>query len=424
MPEENNKIRFAVRAFGPFETAITKIWAAYRQQTGCACELEMVPLQLPDLHAAILGKAGLKNGNWDLALINTDWITEAREAGALVDLAPLLQKNPPEDYPHGWTDSLLGLQNFNGEVLGLPFHDGPECLIYRQDLFADPAEQAAYREKHGTELVPPTTWNEFRQVARFFQRPENNLYGSVFAAYPDGHNTVFDFCLQLWSRGGALTDAAGNINIHTPAALEGLEFYRQILRDQTAIHPKCADYDSVQAGMAFARGEVALMANWFGFASFCEVAEESRVKGKVEIAPVPQGPTGQAVSLNVYWLYAIGSGSRHQALVYDFLKFALRKQNDKLLTLEGGIGCRISTWHDPEVNAQIPYYHKLQTLHQHARELPRRSDWARIATILDQVVLKVINTDLPVEQLLTEGQNQINLLADKSHPVIKKVNTF
>jgi multiple sugar transport system substrate-binding protein len=121
-------------------------------------------------------------------------------------------------------------------------------------------------------------------------------------------------------------------------------------------------------------------------------------------------------------LYAIGSGSRHQALVYDFLKFALNKQNDKLLTLEGGIGCRISTWHDPEVNAQIPYYHKLQTLHQHARELPRRSDWARIAAILDQVVLKVINTDLPVEELLTEGQHQINQLADKSHPVIKKVN--
>ncbi|GEO04441.1 hypothetical protein AAE02nite_21050 [Adhaeribacter aerolatus] len=419
MPEENSIIRFAVRAFGPFETALAKIWAAYQEQTGCTYQMEMVPLQLHDLHGEILVKAGLKNGNWDLAHINTDWITEAYETGALLDLAPFLQKSPPEDYSQGWTDSLLAMQTFGSAVVGLPFHDGPECLIYRKDLFSDPAEQTAFRELHGMELAPPTTWEEFRHIARFFQRPEQNLYGSVFAAFPDGHNTVFDFSLQLWSRGGTLTDADGSINIQTPAAQEGLEFYREILRDQWAVHPNCADYDSVQAGMAFARGEVAMMVNWFGFASYCEVAVKSKVKGQVQIAPVPQGPNGQAVSLNVYWLYAIGSGSKHQAVIYDFLKFALNKQNDKLLTMEGGIGCRKSTWQDPEVNGLIPYYHKLEGLHQLARELPRRSDWAQIATILDEVVLQVMNSDTEVEQLLQEGQKKINELVTKSYSGIE-----
>ncbi|KAA5546797.1 extracellular solute-binding protein [Adhaeribacter rhizoryzae] len=422
MPEENKIIRFAVRAFGPFETALAKIWAAYRQQTNCSYELEMVPLQLHDLHEAILVKEGLKNGDWDLAHINTDWITEAYKTGALLDLAPFLQKNPPEDYPQGWTNSLLGMQQFGSAVVGLPFHDGPECLIYRKDLFADPTEQAAYQQRYGTELKPPTTWEEFWQIARFFQRPEQNLYGAVFAAYPDGHNTVFDFCLQLWSRGGSLLDATGHVNINTPAARAGLEFYRQILRDIAAVHPRCADYDSVQAGMAFARGEVALMVNWFGFASYCEVAQDSQVKGQVQIAPVPQGPGGQAVSLNVYWLYAIGSGNKHQAVIYDFLKFALQPAYDKLLTLEGGIGCRLSTWHDPEVNALIPYYHKLENLHQHARELPRRSDWAQIAAILDEVVLQVMNSDTAIDQLLQEGQSQINQLSGKPLSVSKEIN--
>jgi multiple sugar transport system substrate-binding protein len=422
MPEESNIIRFAVRAFGPFETALAKIWAAYQEKTGTVCQLEMVPLQLPELHAAILEKEGLKKGDWDLAHINTDWITEAYETGALLDLAPFLNQNPPEDYPHGWTPSLLGMQTFGKAVVGLPFHDGPECLIYRKDLFEDPAEQTAYFKLHGRELKPPATWEEYLNIARFFQRPEKNLFGTAFAAFPDGHNTVFDFFLQFWSRGGEFTDTAGELNINTPAAREGLEFYRQILRDTAAIHPQSAEFDSVQAGLAFARGEIAMMVNWFGFASFCEVAGESRVKGQVAIAPVPQGPNGKVVSLNVYWLYAIGAGSRHQALVYDFLKFALNKQNDKLLTLAGGIGCRISTWHDPEINNLIPYYHKLEALHQHARELPRRSDWAQVAAILDKVVLQVMNTDIGIAQLLQEGQIQINQLADKSHLMVKKLN--
>jgi multiple sugar transport system substrate-binding protein len=407
-------IRFAVRAFGPFESAVQKIWQAYCRQTGCDFQLEAVPLELHDLHQAILVREGLKNGAWDLAHLNTDWMAEARATGALADLSPFIQNNPPGNYPDGWTASLLGMQTFGEEVLALPFHDGPECLIYRKDLFNDPARQAAFRQHYGADLVPPTTWEDFQRVARFFTRPAQNLYGAVFAAYPDGHNAVFDFCLQLWSRGGELTDAAGNVDIDTPAARQGLAYYRQMLRDTAAVHPGSATFDSVKAGRAFACGEVAMMVNWFGFASYCEVAADCRVKGQVEVAPIPQGPGGQAVSLNVYWMYGIGAGSAHQELVYDFLRFAVSRQNDKLLTLEGGIGCRLSTWHDPEVNALIPYYHKLEALHRHARELPRRTDWAAIAARIDQVVLRTLATDEPVADILRAGQQSISRLINGS----------
>jgi multiple sugar transport system substrate-binding protein len=230
---------------------------------------------------------------------------------------------------------------------------------------------------------------------------------------------VFDFCLQLWSRGGELTDAAGKVTIDSPAACQALAYYRQILRDTTALHPGSAHFDSVKAGMAFARGEVALMVNWFGFASYGEVAADSQVKGRVAIAPVPQGPGGQAVSLNVYWTYGIGAGSAHQQVVYDFLRFALSQENDKLLTLEGGIGCRISTWHDAQVNAIIPYYHQLEDLHRHARELPRRADWPAIAAIIDQVVTSTRHTDEPVAEILRQGQQRIARLLN-SNPAARE----
>ena len=408
MAPDTSTFRIAVRQFGPFERAMQQLWEGYCRQSGCPLAVEMVPMDLPLLHQRLLTEQGLLNGDWDVAHLNTDWLPEAHDAGALENLAPYLRENPPPDFPAGWSPSLLGMQQYGGAVVGLPFHDGPECLIYRKDLFDNSLEQASFRQQHGRPLQPPRTWEEFQTIARFFHRPADNLYGTVVAGYPDGHNTVFDFGLQVWTRGGRLLEDNGLVNINTEAAREGLTFYRNLLQDQEAIHPQSAQYESVQAGQAFARGEAAMMINWFGFAAVGEVDAASLVKGKVDVTSIPQGDGGHPVSLNVYWLYAIGAGSRFKQVAYDFIRFATSPAGDKLLTLAGGIGCRLSTWHDPEINALIPYYHKLEMLHQQAESLPRKATWAQIADIIDHVVVRAINTDTDIAELLAEGQRKIS----------------
>jgi len=410
-----DKFRIAVRKFGPFESAMEKLWDSFCKQTGCTMEAEMVPMDLHPLHEATLEHKGLANGDWDVAHINTDWIFEAYTNGAVENLKDYIESNPPANYPIGWSNSLLRMQLFGQDIMGLPFHDGPECFIYRKDLFNDLKEKEAYESRFGKPLEVPKTWEDFQQVARFFNRPEQNLYGSVFACLPDGHNTVFDFSLQLWTRGGSLVDDDGKIKIDTTQAIEGLEFYRQLVKDKEAVHPKSAEYESVQAGMAFARGEVAMMVNWFGFASMCEVYEESKVKGKVDIELLPHSEGNESASLNVYWLYAIGSGSKNKNLAYDFICFAVNQENDKLLTLEGGIGCRISTWKDEEINEVIPYYHKLEMLHKVAKSLPQKSNWAQIAEIIDEAVLNAMNTEKASYEILGEAQEKIQSLTNKEH---------
>ncbi len=405
-----NTIRIAVRKFGPFESALQKLWDAFCAQTGCTLHAEMVPMDLELLYDTIIKNKGLQNGDWDIAHVVTDWLYEAWTNGLLENLQSYIEKKAPDEYPEGWSHSLLSAQQYANGVAGLPFHDGPECLIYRKDLFENAAEQEAYQQQYGKPLQVPQTWEDFQTIARFFNRPEQNLYGTVFAGYPDGHNTVFDFVLQLWTRGGELTDADGEVNINTKEAAEGLQYYRQLFADATAVHPESRNYESVAMGMAFARGEAAMMVNWFGFAAMCEVIVKSTVKGKVDIARLPCQPGFNSASLNVYWLYTIGAGSRLKKIAYDFLRFATSRSSDKLLTLEGGIGCRISTWTDTEVNTIIPYYHKLQDLHDVAKSLPQKSNWAQIAHIIDEVVLAAINTDTPVKQLLTQGQQKINEL--------------
>jgi multiple sugar transport system substrate-binding protein len=401
------KLRIAVRKFAPFESAIRKQWVEFERRRGSGFALEMVPLDLMPLTEALFARKSLRDGTWDIAFINTDWIASACERGDLKDLHEFIRSDPPEDYPRGWTDSMLRVQQHAGMIAGLPYHDGPECLIYRQDLFEDAGEQGAYQRLYGAPLKPPATWQEFRQIARFFHRPSAGLYGCAFAAYPDGHNTVYDFLLQLWTRGGALQDEHGNFRFATPEARDALDFYREMLADSGAVHPGSEHLDSVQCGEVFARGEAAMSVNWFGFAAVAQASATSQVRDQVGIAPIPCEPPHPSATLNVYWILSMSSGSRNPELSYEFMRHCASKEMDKLLTLEGGIGCRRSTWEDREINQRIPFYRHLEALHANAREIPSLTIWPEVNQIIDAMVLQARSGKRSARDLLTEADERV-----------------
>jgi len=276
-------------------------------------------------------------------------------------------------------------------------------LIYRKDLFADPELNDRYALKFGEPLAVPQTWDQFHRIARFLTHPRKSVYGTAFAAFPDGHNTVYDFCLQLWTRGGELFENSGRMLLDTPKSCEALDFYRELLKDASAVHPESRMFDSVQSGLAFAAGQIAMMVNWFGFASMSETVSESKVKGHVAVAPVPSGG-GPRVSLNAYWILGIPTGSRHRDLAWNFLCHSTSPEMDRLLTLEGGIGCRKSTWRDAQVNSVVPFFHCLESLHENARELPRLSNWSDLAAVIDRMVLDAIDSEEPTAAIIQRAQ--------------------
>jgi multiple sugar transport system substrate-binding protein len=391
----SNRFRIAVRKFGPFESAIVKQWQAFERAAQTGLELDAVAMDLHPLLESTFENGGLQRGDWDVAFINTDWVAAALEQAALLDLSELIRTDPPEGYPEAWAPSMLRLQQAGERVLGLPYHDGPECLIYRKDLFAE------------APFGVPETWDEFRAAARYFHRPEQGLSGALYAAYPDGHNTVYDFCLQLWTRGGELLDPAGNIQLDSPQAIEALGFLRAMINDASAVHPACREMDSVKSGLAFAAGEAALMVNWFGFAAMAETIADSNVKGKVSVAPVPHAPGCTGTSLNVYWILSIAAGAMHKDVAWKFLRHCAGAEMDNLLTREGAIGCRKSTWADPLVNDTIPFYGRMEELHANAREMPRLVAWPRIAEVIDRMVLAAIDTAEPLEAIVKRAQSEI-----------------
>lgn len=391
-------LRIATRRFPPFERAIRLQFEDFCRVHGLDAVVEVVPMDLNPLHDALVQRRGLATPDWDVAFLSTDWLAEAEALGLVENLDPWHAREPLPDFPEGWSPSLLALPRFRGGFWGLPYHDGPQCLIYRCDLL----------DRAGLDV--PTTWDELHAAARRLTDRSAGVHGTVLALFPDGHNGFYDFCVQLWTRGGAPFDATGRPDLSGPAATSALDFLRRLARDRDATPANGREIDSVRSGEMFCEGRIGLMANWYGFAAYGETAPDSRVRGRISVAALPAGPGGRSVSLNVFWVLAMASGSERKPLAWAFMRHCATAEMDRLAMLEGTIGVRRSTWADPAVNAVVPHASALAELHRHARAMPVHPRLSAIARAVDRMIGRALGSDVPSDALLAAAQRDLDVL--------------
>lgn len=405
-------LKIAIRKFDGFERSIIEQFEAWRSRTALDVTLEWQSFDVEELAIELFDRSTLANGIWDIAFVCTDWLATAAEGRHLFDLAPMMKIEPVPDYPSGWSPALLKAQTRNGTVMGLPYHDGPQCLIYRRDLIEDPSRRELFQSLYGKPLEIPRNWHDFFNLARFLSDPVTGRYGTIVAAYPDAHNTVYDFLIHLWTRGGNFVDPDGVPSFDTPIANQAISFYRDMVRTPGLAHPDFATTTSVTAGNVFAAGGAALMTNWFSCAAYAQLFGAPEVRGNIGVAPIPGTSPQRPASLLVYWLLAIGSGSKEPELAYDFLRHVASADMDRVTTLSGGIGTRRSTWSDPEVLAAIPFYNQMEHLHATARMPPLPSRFVALGAIINQLMHQAATTEIPVQSLLQQAQTKALTIQD------------
>jgi len=379
------KLRLICREFEGFTNSFGRQVEAFRAlNPDIDVQCDFIPIG--DLLARFIEGDEAKAGEVDLMLCVTDWLPEVTARGLLRPLNEFIAAEPPADWPEGWSPSMRGLQTTpDGQVYGLPYHDGPEMFMVRTDLFDNPVEQARYRFEKGKNLRPPTNWEEFVEVAQFFTRPEEGLWGACVAGYPDAHNNVYDFMLQLWSRGGALLD--GDEPAFADATgLEALTYLHDLVYVHRVVDPACLDMDSVASGTYYASGKAAMMWNWCGFAAVAEVPSMSQIVGRNRCLPMPCGRSGRSVSLNIYWILGITAGSQNPEAAYRFLRHCASPEMDLVTSLEGGNGTRLSTWRSETVQKMFPHYRIIESVHEDVESPPRLRNFVDFAEILNRMV--------------------------------------
>ncbi|QQE77954.1 extracellular solute-binding protein [Alicyclobacillus sp. SO9] len=403
------KLRFAGRKFDSFEKALSiqvkRFTSLYPDW-----DVDLDFYEVEDLYRVI--REG-KN-NYDVVMCSTDWLPEFIQKSKLAALDPFFEVAPIDGWPDDWTNSLKAPQlGPDGKCYGIAYHDGPVMFYYRKDLFEDPKEQHIFEQRFGMPLAVPNTWEEFIRVARHFTRPEQGLFGTVIGGYPDGHNNVFDFLLQLWSRGGSLFDADRRPVFNSDKGIQALQFLVDLIHVHKVVPPEVFDLDSIRAGeYYYSAGRAAMTWNWSHIAACAELPELSSIVGKNSwtVIPIGEGSEGRRTSVISYYINGILQTSKHPDMAYRLMKVLSSKDMDKITTFEGGIGTRLSTWRDPQVLHRFPFFSMIERIHGHARSTPQMIEYPQINQILNQAVDAALHLRGEVGQLLDEAVEETQSL--------------
>ncbi|WP_376733409.1 extracellular solute-binding protein [Streptomyces broussonetiae] len=202
----------------------------------------------------------------DVIEVGNTQVSQYVDGGGLLDLTLESMRD------WGMRDWLPGLAQ-PGEQLsqqyGIPWYAANRVVIYRKDLFA----------RAGVEDVPKTR-EEWLTVT---ERLNTDGAQGVYLAGQDWY-TLAGF---VWDEGGDLAQDGGGTwkgTLDTPAALRGMEFYRQL--QALGDGPVDADEEHPPQAEVFASGEVAQIVAVPGTARAI-VQENPDLEGELGFFPVP-----------------------------------------------------------------------------------------------------------------------------------------
>jgi multiple sugar transport system substrate-binding protein len=269
--------------------------------------------------------ASLTSGEqkYQMAVSDSQWLGAFVEGGYYMQINEFIDNDPElqaifEDmhpnlvaaystYPHK-------SENFYG------FPQMPDVLIiyYREDLFCDEGEQAAFKEKYGYDLpcdpqaMNEVDWDMVRDFGEFFGRKAgdqlagetltDDFYGIAYQAGKAYDFNIMQVNAFIWQNGADIWDetkapegqAEGVVN--SPKAVEALDHYLSLLEYMPPV-VKTGTMDIFKVDELFREGKVAWIIQWIGFAESTINPETSKVADKVAFAmhPGTKGPDGKLI---------------------------------------------------------------------------------------------------------------------------------
>lgn len=338
------------------------------------------------------------NGNavsFDVAALDAIWLSAFR--GALVPLDDLFTDEVKSDlFP-----SLVEEAAPDGTFIGMPAWTNAEILYYRTDLLEDPAHQASFAQAYGYDLVPPTTWQQYRDVAEYFsETADGGLYGT------DVKGAVETEWLATLAQTGERTlvvDTDGTVSLGNENSLAALDFYTSLLPYAPS---GAAQLDWAGAQNLFNQGQLALMRFWAH--GYRQVPEDSPVAGHVGVAPMIGGAAGPA-GVPGAWYLSIAKGSRKQDKARAFIQYAY-DHNGLSIDTSLGLAARISALEARQDEAGFEHFGPLlETLNAPAT-LPRPAlpQWQEIVdTVLIPMIQKAMEPDADNAELLNEARKGV-----------------
>lgn len=354
------------------------------------------------------------NGDdYDIMFVEDGWAGALEALGCLEPLTPYFLAAPGDAHPEDFPLRAFGTVAMHKETwYGMPTLVAVGMFAYRTDLFGDPEEQAAFKEKYGRDLTVPETWDELKEVGEFFTRPDEGLYGFNYR-YGTPNNILFDYMIHFgFSRGVNFFDADFNPLFATEAAFDAAAFFT----GQEVLNLQPPGRESFQFGEVlqnFSQGAVAMYGTESWAIPLLLDPEASTVAANTAFAPIPgwRNPeTGEIqralLSAGPAYMVNANISPERKRLAWDYLQLAHGKEFARLLVEGAGAGHRTSVLSDPAYAEQYPYFPGLLIAESGGIGRPSEPWWPEAENALGQGLQAAV-AGTPVEEALTAANEEV-----------------
>ncbi len=322
--------------------------------------INIVILETPDLTTDRLGLYlqyfEAQSGEIDLYQIDVIWPGDIAEH--LVDLNQYGgAKAAAEHFP-----AIVKNNTVDGKLVAMPWFTDAGLLYYRADLLKEYGFSA-----------PPSTWDELETIAATVQKGERAKGNQDFWGYVwQGNSYEGLTCDALeWvvsNGGGSIVEPDGTISINNPKAAAALD--RAAAWVGTISPEGVTGFGEEDARNMFQAGNAMFMRNW-PYAYSLGNSDESAVKGKFDVVPLPAGDSGHGAAALGGWQLAVSKYSEHKEEAVDLLLYLTSYEEQKRRAIVGSYNPTIKAlYKDADVLEAAPFFGSLYDVFVNAAARP------------------------------------------------------
>ncbi|NRB62777.1 MAG: extracellular solute-binding protein [Saprospiraceae bacterium] len=299
--------------------------------------------------------------------------------------------------------------------VGYPFAANTMLMTYNKEMFEDELNKKRYQVLYGKELIPPTTWADYKQIAAFFTDKERNTYGVAMQGSASGW-LYYEWTNFAFGMGDGVSRKTrgweGGLNVPITVNTEKNIAATQLFVDLRPYNKgSFFDVDGTLQAELMKEGNVAMSLMWIDYL-FPAFTDKNGVFDKRFGFTVIPGNTSMIAGGSFF----INRKSRNPEAAFKFVTWLLQKDNQVEMVKNGLASPLKSVYSDPRVQG-IPYIHALEeSLERGSYFLEAGPDSDLISQTLSEFIQKAWKGDLTVPQALEQAQQII----DNERPAIFK----
>ena len=296
---------------------------------------------------------------FDMIVGDSQWLGQGADQGHYVDMTDFLVGEGIDKTVAPATLTYYGeYPTGSGQYWAYPTEGDAVGWAYRKDLFEDPDEMAAFETEYGYALDVPETWDQLMDIAKFFTRPDDGLYGAGVYTQKDYDGATMGYENVMFSFGARWQDAETNEVlgiVNSPEAIAALEYYRELY--DCCSPPGMGNAFFQETNDAMISGQAAMIMNYFAF--FPALASEAinPYAADTGFFANPKGPDGashsalggQGISIVSY------ADAESQQASEDFIRWFAQDDIQREWALLGGYTCNTGVLESEEFLDVAPY---------------------------------------------------------------------